>query len=121
MPMYPGVLIKYLVLNLICYLLALFIVRKWWLVAEVPITGFIATAVLGAVLSAIIVDVPHMLSHLGGGQLSAARVAESFRRFIYFVVLNCYVTVPIMAVLYWISSVLGAPRGRYGSSDPGGV
>src|SRR5688572_28248291 len=79
-PMYPGVLIKYLTLNLICYLLALLLIRRHWLVIEVPITGFVATAVLGAVLTAIIVDVPFMLSYWGGGQFAAAHIFELCRR-----------------------------------------
>jgi hypothetical protein len=104
-PMYLSVFLKYLILNLICYLLALFIVRKYWLTGIVPITGFVVTVTIGAVLSAILVDVSFLLSYWGSFQF-----VELCQKFIYFVVLNCFLTIPIMVAFYWVGAKTGAFR-----------
>jgi hypothetical protein len=109
-PMYLSVFLKYLVLNLLCYLLALFIVRKYWLAGVVPITGFVVTAIVGAVLSAILVDTSFLLSYWGSFQLTTERAGELIQKFIYFVVLNCFLTIPVMVAFYWVGAKTGAFR-----------
>jgi hypothetical protein len=105
-PVRPLTLIKYLCLDLICYLVALFIIRRYWLVAVVPITSFVATAIIGSMLSAIVVGLPFVLNHWGSAQLTGGRIGELCQKSIYFVVLNCFLTIPIMVIFYWIGSKL---------------
>jgi hypothetical protein len=93
-------------------LVALFIIRKYWLVAVVPITGFVATAIIGALFSAIVVGIPFVLNYWRGFQFTAERVGDLIQKFTYFVVLNCFLTIPIMVVFYWVSSKTNAFRNR---------
>jgi hypothetical protein len=107
------VLIKYLLLNVACFLILFFVIRFILSSDAKRFLSYLILAVVGAVLSSVLIDIRFVLNNWGYREIAEAHYAGIRNAVIYVVVLNCVVTMFIMSLVFAVAFVVRSLKHRF--------
>jgi hypothetical protein len=106
------VLIKYLLLNVGCFLVVFFVIRLVLSSDAKRFLSYLILAVIGAISSSILIDIRFVLNNWGYREIAEVHYAGIRNAVIYIVVLNCFVAIFIMSLVFAVAFVVRSIQHR---------
>ena|SRR5258706_13119005 len=106
------VLIKYLLLNVGCFLFVLLVIRFILSSDAKRFLSYLILAVVAATSSSVLIDIRFALNHWGYREIADAHYAGIRNAVIYIVVLNCFVAIFIMSLVFFVAFVVRSIQRR---------
>ncbi|MFN2454349.1 MAG: hypothetical protein ABR577_09025 [Pyrinomonadaceae bacterium] len=106
-PAEAQIFIRYILLDLSCFLIAFLIVQRLLVTRFKRVLGSLVIALIGAISSTVTIDIPFILNNWGYREIAEGHSSRTIQAIIFLLLLNSSIALAIMLFICGIGFVVG--------------